>query len=135
MNQYLYFKLYKKCAPDGFICSSFIFYKHSIMYQSTRTNSKLFYQASFKKCYKSDTVPHYSERLKSVNLPTLESVCIRNDLNTLFKIITKLIDVLFAPVFCIHKQSRLIYRSAVSKTYRNSFYHRQSFIIEQILLP
>ena len=62
--------------------------------------------------------------VKSINMPSMESQCVKVDLCTLFKMIGGLIDVPFKPVFSARNPSSIIYQYSKSSLFKNSFFHR-----------
>ena len=85
---------------------------------------KYFTKRVYKRCFPNEKIPHYIDRLKSINMPSLESQCVKIDLCTLFKVIGGLIDVPFKPVYSARNPSRIIYQSSKSSLFKNSFFHR-----------
>ena len=74
--------------------------------------------------FPNEKLPNYIDRIKSINMATLESQRVITDLCTLFKLINGMIDVPFNPVCSARNHSRIIYQSTKSCLFRNSFFHR-----------
>jgi hypothetical protein len=96
---------------------------------------KYFTRRLFHKLHGKRPRPHYSDRLKSFHLHSLESHIIKLDLLLLYKIVHDLIDSTFKPVLSKHKVTRLVFQSTVSRKYRNSFFHRSLVLWNKYIAP
>ena len=96
---------------------------------------KYFTRRPFNKVYGQAPRPHYSQRLKSLNLDSIESHCIKTELSLLYNLLNDLIDSFFKPTFSSHKPTRFVFQSTVSRTYRNSFFHRSLALWNRFVAP
>ena len=70
---------------------------------------KYFTRRPFNKVYGQAPRPHYSQRLKSLNLDSIESHCIKTELSLLYNLLNDLIDSFFKPTFSSHKPTRFVF--------------------------
>ena len=88
-NFHFYNKLYKI-----YILPS-IFYRLPVYFINTIEQiQKYFTKRVYKRCFPNEKILLYIDRLKSINMPSLESQCVKVDLCTLFKVIGGLIIAL-----------------------------------------
>ena len=96
---------------------------------------KYFTRRLFNKVYGQVTRPHYSQKIKFLKLDPIKSYSIKADLALLYNSLNDLIDFSFKPTFSSPKQTRFIFQSTVSRTYRISLFHRSLALWNRFVSP
>ena len=121
----IYCKLYKiYILPIVLYCLPVYFTDTKFCIKYLEKIQRYYSKRVFKRCVSAAGCPDYITRIKTLNMPSLESLCVKNDLCTLFKLINKSIEIEFEPCFSSHNPSRLIYHSLSTTLYHNSFFRR-----------